>query len=272
MGREASDGRGRARVKPAFGPEGIDALMCDLDGVLYRGDEPIPGAADAVARLRDAGVSFLFCTNNSRSTVAQYVDKLAAMGVPATSEEIVTSAVVTAEVLGQRGLAGESVLVVGGEGIRQALADAGLRVGGDEPGAVVVGWDPSFTYDTMRTAARAVMNGATLIATNGDATFPAPDGLWPGAGSILASIETASGRRAEVMGKPHQPMMDVAAERLAGARRIAVVGDRPDSDLAGGVARGWTTILVLTGVTSPGDVDRVTPRPDYVIDSIAELI
>ena len=254
-----------------FGPGGIDGVMCDLDGVLYRGDEPIAGAADAVARLRDAGVRFIFCTNNSRSTVEQYVNKLGTMGVPATPDEIVTSAVVTAEVLAGRGLAGTTVYVIGGEGIREALGEAGLTVDGDDPGAVVVGWDPEFTYDKMKTAAAAVMGGAALIATNGDATFPAPEGLWPGAGSILASIETASGRRAEVMGKPNDPMMEVAADRLRGASRIAVIGDRPDSDLAGGVARGWTTILVLTGVTGAGGVDRITPPPDYVVESIADL-
>jgi 4-nitrophenyl phosphatase len=256
---------------PEFGPEGIDGVMCDLDGVLYRGDEPVPGAAAAVARVRAKGVRFLFCTNNSRSTVAQYVEKLTRLGIPASADEMLTSAIVTAEVLESRGLAGMSVLVIGGEGIRNALGEAGIEVGDADPGAVVVGWDPEFTYDKMRAAASAVMNGATLIATNGDATFPAPGGLWPGAGSILASIETATGVRAEVMGKPNPPMMDVVAARLAGARRIAVIGDRPDSDLAGGAARGWETILVLTGVTRREDVGGVSPRPDYIADSIADL-
>lgn len=254
---------------PVFGDAGIDGVMCDLDGVLYRGDEPVPGAADAVARIRALGVRLLFCTNNSHFTVAAYVDKLGRAGVPAEPEEILTSAVVTASVLAGRGL--RDVYVVGGSGIREALAEAGLRVGEDAPEAVVVGWDPEFTYDKMRTAAGAVMGGARLVATNGDATFPAPGGLWPGAGSILASIEKASGARAEVMGKPNPPMMDVAAARLGGARRIAVIGDRPDSDLAGGVARGWTTILVLTGVTTRAEADALSPPPDYVVDSIADL-
>ena len=263
----------REGTTPAFGPGAIDGLVCDLDGVLYRGDTPIEGAAAAIARLRAAGVRVLFCTNNSHFTVARYAEKLARMGVPAVPGEILTSAVVTAEVLAGRGLGGATALVVGGAGIREALTGAGLVVDGDGPPAVVVvGWDPGFTYDAMRTAATAVREGAALVATNGDATFPAPEGLWPGAGSILASIETASGGRAEIMGKPHDPMMEVAARRLEGASRIAVVGDRPDSDLAGGLARGWTTILVLTGVTAPDEADAVEPRPDYVVDSIASLL
>lgn len=256
----------------AFGENGIDGVMCDLDGVLYRGDRPVEGAAAAVGRLRDRGVELLFCTNNSHYTVDQYVSKLARMDVAAAADEILTSAVVTAEVLAARGLAGKRALVVGGDGIVEALSTEGIEiVRGGAPEVVVVGWDPSFTYDAMRAAADAVRGGATLVATNADATFPAPDGLWPGAGSILASIERASGHRAEVMGKPNRPMMDVAARRLAGATRVAVVGDRPDSDLAGGAARGWTTILVLTGVTGPDDVTTVEPRPDYVVESIAAL-
>jgi phosphoglycolate/pyridoxal phosphate phosphatase family enzyme len=246
--------------------------VCDLDGVLYRGDRPIEGAADAIGRLRAAGARVLFCTNNSHFTVEQYVAKLARMGVAATPDEILTSSIVTAEALSARGLSGESALVVGGAGVRAALTDAGIVVDGPGPPAVVVvGWDPHFAYDDMRAAASAVREGALFVATNADATFPAPDGLWPGAGSILASIERASGRAAEVMGKPHEPMMHAAARRLEGAARIAVVGDRPDSDLAGGAARGWTTILVLSGVTGRDELARVEPRPDHVVDSIALL-
>ena len=123
----------------------------------------------------------------------------------------------------------------------------------------------------MRRAAIAVRRGATFIATNDDATFPAADGLWPGAGSILASIERASGRRAEVMGKPHAPMMDAAQKRVGDAERIAIVGDRVDTDLAGGADRGWTTILVLSGVTTQEQARDLAPQPDHVIGSIRDI-
>lgn len=252
-----------------------DGLVLDLDGVVYRGDDPVPGAAEAIARARSAGVQVVFCTNNSSATVAQYVERLARVGVDALPEEIVTSAVVTAEVLLDRGAAGAGAIVVGRDGIREALRSAGVRVI-DDPTVeaadyVVVGWDRRFTWEAMRRAAAAARAGAGLIATNDDATYPAPAGLWPGAGAILASIEVASGRRAEVMGKPHRPMMEVAARHLPGARRIAMVGDRPETDLDGARSMGWTTVLVLSGVTDAGAAARLDPAPDHVLEGLAAL-
>ena len=256
--------------------EGFDALVCDLDGVIYRGSTEIPGASDAIRRLRDRGVRVLFCTNNSRSTVDDYVAKLGGMSIPTPPEDIVTSAVVTAEVLKARGFSGKTAIVVGGDGVREALSSVCISVKDDPEvrlaDVVVVGFDPDFTYAAMRRATHAVLNGAAFVATNEDPAFPAEQGLWPGAGAILASIETASGKRAEIMGKPHPPMMEVVAGRLGAGARILVVGDRPDTDLAGGVARGWPTALVLTGVTPAEEVGRVSPQPDHVLDSIADLV
>jgi 4-nitrophenyl phosphatase len=257
-------------ISPAF-----DGLVCDLDGVIYRGGDPLPGAVDAIHRLRARGVKVLFCTNNSRSTVSDYVEKLTSMGLEAVEDDVLTSAIVTAEVLRERGFSGRTAMIVGGDGVREALGNVCISVK-DDPSVtvtdlVVVGWDPSFTYDAMRRASIAVRRGALLIATNDDASFPAEDALWPGAGAILASIETAAGVTAEVMGKPHAPMMTAAARRLEGCKEIAVVGDRVDTDLAGGVARGWTTILVLSGVTTPKQATKADPQPDIVLGSIAEL-
>ncbi|MCA1708164.1 MAG: HAD-IIA family hydrolase, partial [Actinobacteria bacterium] len=260
----------RAMIRPDF-----DGLVCDLDGVIYRGEEVVPGAARAIAELRARGTKVVFCTNNSRSTPDQYVQKLARMGINTSPTEVVTSAIVTAEVLKARGYAGKTAIVVGGAGIRQALGDVCVSVK-DDPAVsvsdlVVVGWDPEFTYDAMKRACIAIRRGATLIATNDDASFPAADALWPGAGAILASIETAADERAEVMGKPHPPMMSAVARRLDGCSKIAVIGDRPDTDLAGGAARGWTTFLVLSGVTTAEQAKQLDPQPDHVLDSISEL-
>jgi 4-nitrophenyl phosphatase len=254
----------------------FDGLVCDMDGVLYRGDVPIEGSAAAIEEMRSRGVRLVFCTNNSRSTLGQYVDKLARMGIQATPREIVTSAVVTAEVLEKRRLDGARAIVVGGDGIRAELTTIGIEID-DDPEAsradlVVVGWDPRFDYVAMRRAAAAVLSGAEFVATNDDSAFPAADGLWPGAGAILASIETASGRRAEVMGKPHDPMMEAVAARLDGVQEVAMVGDRPETDLAGGAARGWTTVLVLSGVTSRDDAAGLSPSPDLIVDSLHELL
>lgn len=253
----------------------LDGLVCDMDGVLYRGPEPIPGVAEAVARWRGRGGRIVFCTNNSHFTVPEYVAKLERVGIPADEDDVVSSGVVLAEVLRARGARGKKAMAVGAQGLRAGLEAAGVTIDDGESvegiDLVVVGWDGDFDYDKMRRACGAVRAGATLIATNSDATFPAPDGLWPGAGAILASIEVSSGVGAEVLGKPHPPMMDAAARRLAGCDRIGIVGDRADTDLAGGVARGWTTILVTSGVTTPAEAELVDPRPDVILPSLAAL-
>jgi HAD superfamily hydrolase (TIGR01450 family) len=136
----------------------------------------------------------------------------------------------------------------------------------------VVGWDPRFDYDAMRRATVAVNGGAGLFASNDDPSFPAEKSMqWPGAGAILASIETACGQKATVFGKPHRPMMEAAARRLGGERRVAIVGDRPETDLLGGRDMGWITILVLTGVTSSEQASGLDPQPDHVLPSLREL-
>jgi 4-nitrophenyl phosphatase len=253
----------------------LDALVSDMDGVVYRGDEPIPGVGEAVERWRASGRRIVFCTNNSHYVVPEYVAKLERVGIPAAESDVVSSGVVLAEVLRERGAAGKKAMAVGAQGLRAGLEAAGVTVvDGDSVDAidyVVVGWDGDFDYRAMKRACLAVRAGAHLLATNSDATFPAPDGLWPGAGAILASIEVSSGVRAEVLGKPHPPMMEAAARRLEGCPRIGIVGDRADTDLAGGRARGWTTILVTSGVTTPAEAEALDPRPDVILPSLASL-
>ncbi len=238
---------------------------------MYVAEDAIPGAIEKVRDLREQGIHVVFCTNNSRPTIDQYRAKLAAMGVEVPADDIVTSAVVTGEVLAEQ-RAGTTAMVIGGDGVVEAVLNAGLEIvhpPSPEVDLVVVGWDLDYTFEKMKRATLAVTGGALLIATNSDAAYPAPEGLWPGTGAIVASIERATGTTAEVMGKPHSPMMDAVARRLEGCRHIAIVGDRPDTDLAGGVARGWTTVLVLSGVTrSP---EGVAPTPDVVLDSLADL-
>jgi 4-nitrophenyl phosphatase len=255
--------------------QGLEGLVCDLDGVMYRGSEPIPGSPEAVGRLRDLGIGVVFCTNNASPTIDRYLSKLRAMGVEIQPEELVTSATVTVEVLARRGAAGKKAMVVGEEGLREALTSIGLDVDDDEDSVsadfVVVGFDQGFTYAALRRASFAIQGGAELIACNADPTFPAADGLWPGAGSLVAAIETASGVRAEVMGKPHKQMMRAAQRHLGGVSRIAIVGDRPSTDLEGGRIMGWTTILVLSGVTGRQEIDLTEPKPDIVLDRFADL-
>jgi 4-nitrophenyl phosphatase len=252
----------------------VDGLVCDLDGVVYRGEAPIPGAIETLARLRARGTRLVLCTNNSASTTSQYRAKLAGMGLDVSEDEILTSAVVTAETLAARGMQTCRALVIGEQGLRESLTGIGMRLvrGRSRVDVVVVGLDRTFHYGRMRRALQALDAHAAFVASNDDATLPMPHGRrWPGAGAILASIEAASGRKAEVMGKPHAPMMDAAERRLADADEVAIVGDRPETDLLGGARKGWRTILVLSGVTTRERAVSLDPAPDEVLDSVAEL-
>jgi 4-nitrophenyl phosphatase len=251
----------------------IEGVVCDLDGVVYRGSSALPGAVEAIARMQAQGIKVLFCTNNSRATLAQYAAKLEGMGIEVPRELILTSAIVLGEVLRARSPRPKSAFVIGGDGVREGVQNAGVEVSDhDEVDVVAIGWDPGFTYDHLRRATFALHRGAALIATNADATFPAEEGrLLPGAGPIVAAVEVAGGVKAEVLGKPHRSMMEAAAARLAPATRIAVIGDRAETDLAGGHAMGWRTILVLSGVTSAQQAQSLEPPPDVIVESLAEL-
>lgn len=252
----------------------LDGLVCDLDGVVYRGSEVIPGAPEAVAAIRAKGIKVVFATNNATHTLEQYVDRLNRIGIETARDEIVTSAVVTVEEIERRGWADGTVFLVGGDGIRARCVEAGLRLvegrAGREADIVIVSGTPQLTYDHIRTAAFAVRAGARFLATNADPTFPAPDGLWPGAGAVVASIQVASGRSAEVLGKPHRPMMEAIERRLQGRSTIGALGDQPGTDLAGARAMGWATILVLSGVTDAVSAAALAERPDLTVADIVE--
>jgi 4-nitrophenyl phosphatase len=245
----------------------------DLDGVVWLGDEAIPGAAAAVARLRDKGQDVLFVSNNSTLRVADVEAKLARVGIDAAGE-VVTSALAAARLVEP----GERVFVCGDPGLREAMATRGAVVisddapeeGGDPAiDVVVVGLHRNFTWDHMRRAAVAVRRGARFIASNTDATYPTPDGPVPGAGAIVAGIAVAAGVEPVVAGKPSQPMADLVRERLGETGWM--VGDRPDTDGAFAVTLGYRWALVLTGVTHESDLP-VEPTPDVVAASLAAFV
>lgn len=249
-----------------------DCFLLDLDGVLYRGDQVVPGASEVVATLRTAGRRVVFLTNNSSRTPEDVTGRLVGLGIAADPSEIVTSALATADLLAGRG--GGSVFVVGESGIRTALADAGLAVLDGEPDRadyVVVGWDRGVDYAKLRTASLLVQRGARLVATNADPSFPAPEGLWPGAGALLGVITATTGVEAEVVGKPHAPLFDAALRRAGGGRPL-VVGDRLDTDIAGAAALGWDSLLVLTGISREEDLAGSDVRPTFVAKDLSALL
>lgn len=250
-----------------------DVVLLDLDGVLYRWPDPIPGAADAVSALRGAGKRLAFVTNNSSRTPAQVAERLSSVGVVASPEEVVTSALVTATILSERGV--RSAFVVGEEGLVEALAVAGIEAV-DEPGAepdvVVVGFDRRANYTKLKDASVLVERGIPLVASNADPSFPALGGeSWPGAGALLAAIETTTGTRGEVFGKPEAPLFERALASAGGGRPI-VVGDRLDTDVAGAVRLGWDSALVLTGATRRDEVEGSPWRPTFVLDDLSGLV
>ncbi len=242
--------------------QGIDTVLCDLDGVVWLAHQPIAGSVDAVARLRASGRRVVFVTNNSAARRAQHEQALAAIGIEAVGD-VVSSAMAAAQLVAP----GERALVVGGPGIVEALELRGAQVvindgqatdaGFD---AVVVGLDRNFDYDRLAIAAAAIRAGARLIGTNTDSTFPTPQGLQPGGGSILAAVATAAGADAVIGGKPHVPMADVTMQMLSTPQRsfdpmrTLMVGDRVETDGLFARRLGCRFALVRSGVSRP-DVD-----------------
>jgi glycerol 3-phosphatase-2 len=249
--------------------ERYGCILLDIDGVVRLGPEPIPGAGTTVDALRDLGIAVGFVTNNSSLTPQQMAQRLAEVGVAATPEHVVTSASAAAMLLEP----GTRCLVIGMDGLRVALEDRGCLDTRDpsEADAVVVGFDSNLVWDDLRRATLALHAGARFVATNDDATFPSPEGLWPGNGAVVAALERSAGRPAEVAGKPHAPLLRAAAQRL-GRTPILFVGDRHSTDIVGGAALGWDTALVLTGVTAAGEVEGLRPAPTYVLSSVADLL
>jgi HAD superfamily hydrolase (TIGR01450 family) len=250
------------------------AWVLDLDGVVWLGDQPVPGAAEAVATLRERGERVLFLTNNSSMTVGEYVEKLARHRIAASPDDIVTSAQAAAQLVPPDARA----LVLGGPGIVEALEERGVAditvAGSGAPGAaaydaVVMGWHRAFDFSMLQEATTAVFAGARLIGTNADSTYPTANGLIPGSGAILAAVAYATGVTPTVAGKPNEPIADLVRARLGGPPSV-VVGDRADSDGAVARAMGCRFALVLTGVTK--DPATADPSPDVVAADLAELV
>lgn len=249
-------------------------VVVDLDGVIWLGDEPIPGGADACTLFREAGERVVFLTNNSYSPVDDQLAKLRRMGVECPPADLITSAQAAASLLDE----GARVLVLGGPGIVEALTARGAEPvdAGDVPDrglherwdAVVVGFDRRFDFARLARATTAVLAGARLIATNDDATYPTPSGPLPGGGSLAAAVSYASGTKALVAGKPNETVVALLEEKVG--RVDLVVGDRPSTD--GALARrlGATYGLVLTGVTPKGH-GPVDPSPDLEAADFLEL-
>jgi 4-nitrophenyl phosphatase len=244
-------------------------VCCDLDGVIWRGEVPIAGSADAVVALRDAGARVVFLTNNSSGRVADYVARLARAGIEADPNDVGSSAQAAAALLASRLTRGARVLACAGPGVVEALDAHNFATVAHGPcAAVVVGWHREFDFERLRVAADAVRAGSLFVATNIDPTYPSADGFLPGAGALAAAVATAGGRAPIVAGKPEPPMVALVRDRFGD--NGVMVGDRPSTDGALATALGWPFALVLSGVAgSIGGEPVPDPAPAYVAADLA---
>jgi len=256
-------------------PGTFAGYVLDLDGTVYLGDELLPGAARALARIRRAGSRVVFLTNNPLRSPASYADRLRRLGVPAAESEIITPLSVLTSYLHRRH-PGAAVLTVAEPLVDQTLLEAGISVTTQPPaaGVVVVSFDRSFDYAKLLRAFRAVHSyGAVIVATNPDPFCPTPDGGLPDCAAMLAAVEACTGSRAEaVLGKPGPETAAEVHRRLGvPAGHAAMVGDRILTDVAMSRALGMASVLVLSGATTAADVAGARVQPDYVIDGIGQL-
>jgi glycerol 3-phosphatase-2 len=256
--------------------QAYDHVILDLDGCVWVGQECTRGAAEAIAAIRSNGKTLAFLTNDARHSPEEYVRKLWGLGVQASLEEVVTVGAAIQYALAGRA-DGAGAYVIGSPAMFRHVDESGQRIlnGTDraaEADLVVVAGHDDLGFDELRTATRAILAGAEMIAANRDRTFPTDDGVSPGTGAIVAALEYATGRTATIVGKPDAQMFEAALDRL-GSGATLVVGDRLDSDLAGAAAAGLDGAIVLTGVTSRAEAEAATdPAPVAVAEDLHALL
>jgi 4-nitrophenyl phosphatase len=249
----------------------ISHLIVDMDGVLYRGDVPLPRLPEFIALLRQRPIPFVLATNNSTRTPHQYADKLARMGVEIAAAEVLTSGQATARYLARSYPPGTRVHVFGMPSLRQAIEEAGYVLADQDVAIVVASMDRGVTYEKLKRASLLIRSGALFVATNLDPTQPTDEGLLPGTGSIIAALRTASETEPVAIGKPELTMFELAMQEMgARAETTAMLGDRVDTDLVGGRRAGCKTIGVLSGSTGRAEMEAF--GPDFLYESIAELL
>ena len=257
--------------------QSFQRFVLDLDGVVWTGDEPVPGAPETIRSLRDAGKRLAFVTNNSWQTPEAYAKKLADIGAQGEEAEIVTSSDAVARLMQSQipALRGRAAFVIGGPGLLERVAELGVRISdGVDPtecSIVVVGIDRHLTYDKLRIATLAIRAGAAFVASNTDATYPTPEGLWPGCGAIVSALRTSTGVEPMVAGKPEPLMLEVARERVGGTPAL-MIGDRIETDVVAAQAVGWPSALVLTGATGVPELAVAPVWPEYVLRGLSDIL
>ena len=251
---------------------GIRALILDMDGVLWKSNEPLCDLTQLFNKFKEHNLKFLFATNNAMSTVSQYVEKFKSFGVAVQEEQIFSSGMATGYLLSKDFPNGGPVHVMGSKALEDTLRDYKFANTDIDPMAVVGGFDPQISYDRLKKASLLIQSGLPFYFTNIDATYPTPEGNAPGAGTFLSALETASGVRAKIAGKPYPYLYEACFDRLGTSpSETLAVGDRYETDILGGYRSGCRTALVLTGIASKKDIDSFDPKPDFVFNNVMHL-
>lgn len=259
------------RMKPPAASSARQGFLIDMDGVIYRGHELIPGADEFIARLLHEDIPFLFLTNNSQRTRRDVAIRLGRMGIRVEERHIFTCAMATARFLAEQRPQG-TAYVIGEGGLLNALHRNGYAIVDHAPDYVVVGEGRTVTLEMLETAVRLILGGAKLIATNLDPSCPTATGTRPGCGATVAYLETATGAKSLGIGKPSPVMMRAARKSLGlASSETVMIGDTMETDILGGVQMGYRTILALSGGTRREDLERHAYRPDLIIESLADL-
>ncbi|MBT3286984.1 MAG: HAD family hydrolase [Victivallales bacterium] len=248
------------------------AFLCDMDGVIYHGNQLLPGVPEFIDWLRANEKSFLFLTNSSERSPRELSQKLARLGLEIEEEHFYTSALATASFLGSQ-RPGGSAYVIGEAGLTNALYNAGFTMNNVDPDYVVVGETRTYSYERIEQAVHLVLAGAKLIGTNPDLTGPTERGIVPATGALMAPIELATGSKAYFVGKPNPLMMRHALKKI-GCRReeTAIVGDRMDTDIIAGIESEIETVLVLSGVATRDNISRFAYNPRYILDGVGDIL
>ena len=247
------------------------AFICDMDGVIYHGNQILPGVKDFVQWLKDENKNFLFLTNSGNKTPRELREKLLRLGLDIPEANFYTSALATAAFL-SRQKPGGSAYVIGDAGLLNALYNAGYSVNDSNPDYVIVSETNNYSISALNKAVELVLNGAKLIGTNPDLTDPSENGIIPATGSLIAPIELTTGCKAYFLGKPNPLMMRTALKILETRREdTAIIGDRMETDIIAGIESEITTVLVLSGVTSEKSLKNYPYSPDYILNGVGDL-
>jgi 4-nitrophenyl phosphatase len=253
--------------------QSISALILDMDGVLWRGSETIGNLQAIFTHIDQMGLKVIFATNNATRTITQYVSLLSSFGVIAEPWQVINSATAVTYYLCSKFPNGGPIFIIGEQGVIEACSEHGFYQSDTGALAVIGGMDRNLTYEKLKTATLLLRAGVPFIGTNPDLTFPTPDGLVPGTGSILAALTAASDVTPIIVGKPEPLMYQVALERLnMPAEQALVVGDRPQTDIAGAQQIGCRTALVLSGVTNAKQAANWKPSPDIIADDLEKVV